>query len=101
MANVKWAIMNNIDVESKNPFDGISMVLSDSAEEAIQQRIERFKTGESDDYDASRDIKFTNPISHDLDDGFQILSQHVYYHTKEEPDREIHSVFTAWPVYVD
>lgn len=101
MANVKWAIMNEIDVEGADPKRGISMVISDTANEAINQRIERFRTEEYDDYDTSRDIKFTDPITHVLSDGCYIISQHAYYYTVEEPDREIHSVFTAWPVEID
>ena len=101
MANVKWAIMNQFDVEGPDPKYGISMVISDTADEAINQRIERFRTGEYDDYDMNRDVEFTDPITRELDDGCYIVSQHAYYYTVEEPDREIHSVFTAWPVYVD
>ena len=48
-----------------------------------------------------KDVEFTDPITHELNDGCYIVSQHAYYYTIEEPDREIHSVFTAWPVYVD
>lgn len=101
MADVKWAIMNNFDVEGPDPKHGISMVISDTADEAITKRIERFRTGECDDYDMNRDVEFTDPITHELSDGWYIISQHAYYYTVEEPDREIHSVFTAWPVYVD
>lgn len=101
MANIKWAIMNEFDIEGPDPKNGISMVLCDTADEAITKRIERFKTGEYDDYDINCDVEFTDPITHELSDGCYIVSQHAYYYTVEEPDREIHSIFTAWPVYVD
>ena len=99
MDNIKWAIMNSIDVNGDDPHNGISMVISDTADAAIDERIERFKTGESDNWDKSRGYELTSRQVRDLEDSCYMLAQHIYYYTKEEPDREIHSVFTAWPVY--
>ena len=35
MANIKWAIMNEFDVEGPDPKNGISMVISDTADEGL------------------------------------------------------------------
>ena len=60
MANIKWAIMNEFDVDGPDPKHGISMVISDTADEAIVKRIERFKTGEYDKYDMNRNVELVN-----------------------------------------
>ena len=93
--------MNNLDVDGPDPKQGISMVWCDSDDDAIYQRVKRFDSEEYDKYDNTRDVMVHEADPLLLDDGYELPVLHIYYYTKEEPDREIHSVFTAWPVIVD
>ena len=99
MANIKYAILNDIDVNGPDPYKGISMVLCDTPDEAIRQRVERL-VNEDPEYDNSRESYVQEGEDLICGDGCIIMKLHAYYHIIGK-DREVHSVFTAWPVYVD
>lgn len=99
MANVKYAILNSSDTNTNDPKYGISMVLSDSAEEALFARMKRFR--ESDEYDPERGIYFSDEQEIELSDGMILAKRHIYYYKNKDSVEETHDVISAWPVYVD
>ena len=99
MEKIKYAILNHLEVNTDDPKNGISMVLCDTAEEALDARICRFI--DSKEYDINRDIYFSDEQEMRISDGMILYKKHAYYYKDKDATEETHDVYSAWPVYVD